>query len=160
MQSKCVGGVYMIPNEEDKIRILFGNSLYFRGDKQGILCREWYCYLKKKRLFKRYMDRIFELIHNGYSRDYLLYITTYVRIRCVCKAIDEQISGNGAWHWWQDKYEDFYWKRESAIINHKTAAKLYMVNKRDEPHSKYIGSCELKKSLYDKVIDGFFNLFK
>lgn len=35
-----------------------------------------------------------------------------------------------------------------------------MVNKRDEPHSKYVGSSELKKSLYDKVIDGFFNLFK
>lgn len=40
MQSKWVGRVYMIPNEEDKIRILFGNSFYFRGDKQGILCRE------------------------------------------------------------------------------------------------------------------------
>ena len=116
--------------------------------------------MKKKRLFKRYVDRIYELIHNGYASDYLLNISTYERIRCVCKAIDEQVSGNGTWHWWQDRYEDFYWKRESSIVNHKMAAKLYRVNVKDEPHSKYIGSSELRKSLYDKVIDGFFNLFK
>ena len=160
MQSKLVGRFYMIPNEEDKIRILFANSLYFKGYKKDKLCKEWYCYLKKKRLFKRYMDRIFVLIHNGYSRDYLLHIITYNGIRCVCKAIDEELSGYGTWHWWQDRYDDFYWKRESSIINHKMAAKLYMVNKRDKPHSKYVGSSKLRKSLYDKLTDGLFNLFK
>lgn len=163
MQSKWVGRVYKIPSEKDKIRILFESSYHYRHFtkiRYNSICKGWYCYLKKKRLFKRYMDRIYELIHNGYASDYLLNISTYDRIRCVCKAIDEQVSGNGTWHWWQDRYEDFYWKRESAIINHKTAAKLYRVNERDEPHSKYIGSSELRKSLYDKVIDGFFNLFK
>lgn len=147
----------MIPNEEDKIRILFANSLYFKGDKKCNLCKEWYCYLKEKRLFKRYMDRIFELIHNGYSRDYLVDITTYDRIQCVCKAIDAQV--NGTWHWWQDRCEDFYCKMECARINHEMAARLYGT-KSSEIHSKYIGSSELRKSLYDKVIDRFFNLFR
>jgi hypothetical protein len=163
MQSKWVEIVYRILSEKDKIRILFESSNKLRHANaihNSTICKSWYSYLKKRHLFKRYMDRVYELIYNGWGSEYLLAITSYDRIRRVCKAIDEQVSGNGTWHWWQDRYEDFYWKRESAIINHKTAAKLYMVNKRDEPHSKYIGSCELKKSLYDKVIDGFFNLFK
>ena len=163
MQSKWVGRVYKIPSEKDKIQMLFGCSnrlKYSNAIHNSPLCRSWYSYLKKRHLFKRYMDRVYELIHNGYASDYLLAITTYDRIKGICQSIDEQVSGNGTWHWWQDRYDDFYWKRESSIVNHKMAAKLYRVNVKDEPHSKYIGSCELRKSLYDKVIDGFFNLFK
>lgn len=163
MQSKWVGRVYKTPSEKDKIQMLFEcrNRLrYSDAIHNSPLCKSWYSYLKKRHLFKRYMDRVYELIHNGYSSEYMLAITTYDRIKGVCQSIDAQVSGNGTWHWWQDRYDDFYWKRESSIINHKMSAKLYMVNKRDEPHSKYVGSSELKKSLYDKVIDGFFNLFK
>ena len=105
-------------------------------------------------------ELVFLFEKKAYYSEYLLAITTYDRIKAVCQWIDAQVSGNGTWHWWKDRYDDFYWKKESSIVNHKMAAKLYMVNKRDEPHSKYIGSSELKKSLYDKVIDGFFNLFK
>ena len=159
MQSKWLRNVYSIPTEEDKIRIFVGNFLYNRGEKQSKLCREWYCYLKKIRLFKCYMDRIFELLHNGYGRDYVLYINTYDKILFICRHIDEQVSGNGAYHWWQDRYEDFYCKMESARINHEMAARLYGT-KSSEIRSKYIGSSELRKSLYDKLIDGFFNLFK
>ena len=163
MQSKWVGIVYRILSEKDKIRILFESSNKLRHANaihNSTICKSWYSYLKKRHLFKRYMDRVYELIYNGWGSEYLLAITSYDRIRRVCKAIDEQVSGNSTWHWWGDIYDDFYWKRESSIVNHIMAAKLYRVNKRDEPHSKYIGSCELRKSLYDKVIDGFFNLLK
>lgn len=154
------GRVVRLPSEKDKIRILFNNAHYSRYYKPSKTTKEWYSYLKKNGLFKRYMDRIFELIYNGVDSHYLLNLTRYEQIKYICESIDEEISGDTSWHWWQDRYNDFYWKKQLPIINHISAAKLYKVSHRNTPHSKYIGSSELKKSLYDKVIDGFFNLFK
>jgi len=153
------GTVVRLPSEKDKISILFNNAYYGRCYKPSKNAKKWYSYLKKNGLFKRYMDRIFELIYNGGDSFFLLYISSLDHIKRVCAKIDEKAIGNGT-HFWQDRYADFYWKKHLPIINHISAAKLYKVSHRDTPHSKYVGSSELKKSLYDKIIDGFFNLFK
>ncbi len=153
------GTVVRLPSEKDKIRILFNNAYYGRYYKPSEDVKEWYSYLKKNGLFKRYMDRIFELIYNGSDSTFLLHISSPEHIKRVCVSIDEKIRDT-SWHWWQNRYNDFYWKKQLPIINHISAAKLYRVSHRDTPHSKYVGSSELKKSLYDRIIDGFFNLFR
>lgn len=70
MQSKWVGRVYKTPSEKDKIQMLFEcrNRLrYSNAIHNSPLCKSWYSYLKKRHLFKRYMDRVYELIINYQS---------------------------------------------------------------------------------------------
>jgi hypothetical protein len=109
------------------------------------------------------MENIYVLLNRGGYNENFYCADTYDKILFICRNIDKLISKNYVWainHYWQDAYEDFFWKTEAPKINHIMANKLYMTNKKDKPHSKYIGSSELRKSLYDKIVDGFFNLFR
>lgn len=162
MRSKVITS-YVKYSDYPKIHLLF-KSIYYNRDRYfSILAKKWYSFLKKKHLFKYYMENIYVLLNRGGYSEKFYCADTYDKILFICRSIDELISKNYVWannHYWQDVYEDFFWETEAPKINHIMANKLYMTNKKDKPHSKYIGSSELRKSLYDKIVDGFFNLFK
>jgi len=50
-------------------------------------------------------------------------------------------------------------EENKVSINHIMSARLYMIDKKEERHSTYIGSSKLEKSIYDILVDGFFKLF-
>ena len=159
MHSIWSGRVISIPTIGDKLKIMACHSTMTDNFPNiNRVSREWYCYLKKNHLYKTYVSRIYEMIHNGYGGG-MFDATSYTNIERICKHIDEHVSGNCTHRWWQDRYSDFKGKIDAPLNHHKNCAKLYRVNAPKIQHSKYIGSSELRKSLYDRAIDGFFKLF-
>lgn len=121
--------------------------------------RKWYSFLKRKKLFQRYVQRINEMcIRYGFSSGYFGLKDAF-KIKRTCERIDEFISGNGTYRWWQNLYDEFMFEENKININHIMSARLYMTNQKKVRHSKYIGSSKLEKSIYDMLVDGFFKLF-
>jgi hypothetical protein len=149
--------------EHNKIKFL-AQQLVLANNKRHKLwhCnieRKWYAFLKKRKLFQKYVNRINEMCQRrGFSGSYfgLEYTGT---IKKICRRIDEFISGNGTFRWWQNVYDEFMFEENKASINHIMSARLYMTDKKEKHHSTYIGSSKLKKSIYDTLVDGFFKLF-
>jgi hypothetical protein len=162
--AKWYGNVRKKLTENDKIEFLAQQLILTNNKKHKLwhfyVERKWYSFLKRKKLFQRYVQRINEMcIGYGFSSSYFGLEYTG-KIKKICRRIDEFISGNVTYRWWQNVYDEFMFEENKVSINHIMSARLYMIDKKDKPHSKYIGSSELRKSLYDKIIDGFFNLFK
>ena len=149
--------------EKNKIKFL-AQQLVLANNKRYKLWhynieRKWYSFLKRKKLFQRYVQRINEMcIGCGFSSCYFGLKGTNA-IKRTCQRIDEFISGNGAYRWWQDLYDEFMFELNKAKINHIMSARLYMTDKKEKRHSTYIGSSKLNKSIYDTLVDGFFKLF-
>ena len=149
--------------ENDKIKFL-AHQLILANNKKYKLShcyieKKWYAFLKKRKLFQEYANRINEMCQKrGFSSSYfgLEYTGT---IKKICRRIDEFISGNVTYRWWQILYDEFFFEENKVNINHIMSARLYMTNKNKVQHSKYIGSSKLEKSIYDILVDGFFKLF-
>ena len=149
--------------ENDKIKFL-AHQLILANNKKYKLShcyieKKWYAFLKKRKLFQEYANRINEMCQKrGFSSSYfgLEYTST---IKKICRRIDEFISGNVTYRWWQILYDEFFFEENKVNINHIMSARLYMTNKNKVQHSKYIGSSKLEKSIYDILVDGFFKLF-
>jgi len=148
--------------ENDKIEFLaqqlkFANRKFKKPHSSFEI--KWYSFLKKRKLFQKYVNRINEIcVVFGFSRLYFDVRDTN-KLKCTCQLIDEFISGNGTYRWWQNLYDEFMFEENKVNINHIMSARLYMVNQKKIRHSKYIGRNELKKSIYDTLVDSFFRLF-
>ena len=159
------GYMYKILTENDKIKFL-AQQLNFSNRKKYKLShfyieKKWYAFLKKRKLFQEYINRINEMCQRrGFSSSYfgLEYPS---KIEKICRRIDvdEFISGNGTYRWWLNLYDEFMFEENKPSINHIMSARLYMTDKKEERHSTYIGSSNLKKSIYDTLVDGLFKLF-
>lgn len=149
--------------ENNKIEFL-SKQLILANNKRYILWhydieRKWYSFLKRKKLFQRYVQRINEIcIECGFSSTHFC-LKSAITIKKTCQRIDEFISGNGTYRWWQNVYDEFMFEENKVSINHIMSARLYMIDKKEERHSTYIGSSKLEKSIYDILVDGFFKLF-
>lgn len=162
---KWYGYMHKILTENDKIKFLTQQLILANNKKYKLFHfyseKEWYAFLKKKKLFQEYVNRINEICTYpsiGFSSSYFGLKNTDA-IKKTCKRIDEFISGNGAYRWWQNLYDEFMFEKNKASINHIMSARLYMTDKKEKRHSTYIGSSNLKKSIYDTLIDGLFKLF-
>ena len=161
--SEWYGYMHKRLTENDKIKFL-AHQLILANNKKYKLShfyieRKWYAFLKKRKLFQEYANRINEMCQKrGFSSSYfgLEYTGTIKRI---CRRIDEFISGNERYRWWQNLYDEFMFEENKTSINHIMSARLYMTNQKKVRHSKYIGRNELKKSIYDTLVDSFFRLF-
>jgi len=157
------GNVHRKLTEKDKIDFL-AQQLVLANNKKYKLShfyieKKWYAFLKKRKLFQRYINRINEMCQRrGFSSSYfdLKYAS---KIKRICQRIDEFISNNVTYRWWQNLYDDFMFEENKININHIMSARLYMTDKKEERHSTYIGSSKLEKSIYDILVDGFFKLF-
>lgn len=159
------GYMYKILTENDKIKFL-AKQLILSNRKKFKLShfdieKKWYAFIKKRKLFQEYVNRINEICvcpRIGFNSSYFGLKNTDA-IKKTCQRIDEFISGNGTYRWWQDLYDEFMFELNKARINHIMSARLYMTDKKEKRHSTYIGSSNLKKSIYDTLVDGLFKLF-
>lgn len=163
--AKWYGYIYKKLTENDKIKFL-SQQLVLANNKRYKLWhfnieRKWYAFLKKRKLFQKYVKRINEMCvcqRKGFSSSYFGLENTNA-IKRICREIDEFISGNVTYRWWQNLYDEFMFEENKVNINHIMSARLYMTDKKEKHHSTYIGSSSLKKSIYDILVDGFFKLF-
>ena len=160
---KWHGYIYKKLTENDKIDFLAKQLILANNKKYKLshcyIEKKWYAFLKKRKLFQKYVKRINQMcVCRGFSSSYfgLEYTST---IKKICRRIDEFISGNVTYRWWQNLYDEFMFEENKVNINHIMSARLYMTNKNKVQHSKYIGSSKLEKSIYDILVDGFFKLF-
>lgn len=151
--------------ENDKIDFLAKQLILANNKKYKLphfyFERKWYAFLKKRKLFQEYVNRINEICvcpRIGFSSSYFDWGNSNA-IKKTCQHIDEFISGNVTYCWWQNLYDEFMFEENKTSINHIMSARLYMTNQKKVRHSKYIGRNELKKSIYDTLVDGFFKLF-
>lgn len=160
--AECYGYMYRKLTENDKIKFL-AQQLVLANNKKYKLShfyveKKWYAFLKKRKLFQEYVNRINEICvcpRIGFSSSFFGLKNTDT-IKRLCRRIDEF---NGKKHWWQNLYDEFLFELNKASINHIMSARLYMTDKKEEHHSTYIGSSKLEKSIYDTLVDGFFKLF-
>ena len=160
---KWHGNVRKKLTENDKIKFLVQQLVLANNKKYKLshfyIEKKWYAFLKKRKLFQRYINRINEMCQRrGFSSSYFGLEYTG-KIKKICRRIDEFISGNVTYRWWQNLYDDFMFEENKININHIMSARLYMTDKKEERHSTYIGSSKLEKSIYDILVDGFFKLF-
>jgi len=149
--------------ENDRIEFLAKQLMLANNKRYKLLHfydeKKWYAFLKKRKLFQKYINRINEMCQKrGFSGSYFSLEGTGA-IKKICRRIDEFISGNATYRWWQNLYDEFMFEKNKTSINHIMSARLYMADKKDERHSTYIGSSKLKKSIYDILVDSFFKLF-
>lgn len=149
--------------ENDKIEFLAKQLILANNKKYKLshfyIEKKWYAFLKKRKLFQKYINRINEMCQKrGFSGSYFGLEHTGT-IKKICRRIDEFISGNVTYRWWQNLYDEFMFEENKVNINHIMSARLYMANQKKVRHSKYIGRSELKKSIYDTLVDSFFRLF-
>ena len=159
------GYMYRKLTENDKIKFLAQQLILANNKKYKLshfyIEKKWYAFLKKRKLFQEYVNRINEICvcpRIGFSSNYFG-IRNANKLKYICQYIDMFVSGNGTYRWWQNLYDECLFELNKASINHIMSARLYMTDKKEERHSTYIGSSKLEKSIYDTLVDGFFKLF-
>lgn len=137
--------------ENDKIKFLAQQLILANNKKYKLshffIEKKWYAFLKKRKLFQEYANRINEMCQRkGFSSSYFGLEYTSA-IKNICRSIDEFISGNVTYRWWQILYDEFMFEETKVKINHIMSARLYMADKKEERHSTYIGSSKLEKNI-------------